>query len=89
MKQLNIHLATAALACLECHKAEKDDPDVYLHEGELIATIVTPRDCGRECHQREYEEFTRSHHSKAGNILHSLDNFLAETVTLPGFATFA
>ena len=44
-----------------------------------IATIVTPRDCAR-CHPTESAEFAQSHHSKAGNILASLDNFLAETV---------
>lgn len=71
--------AIKGVACIECHKAEKGDPDAFNHEGHLIATIVTPRDCGR-CHQVQFEEFTRSHHSKAGNILHSLDNFLAETV---------
>ena len=46
---------------------------------ELIATIVTPRDCSR-CHKVEGEEFARSHHAQGGNILASLDNFLAETV---------
>lgn len=40
---------------------------------------MTPKDCGR-CHKTETEEFIASHHAKAGNILASLDNFLAETV---------
>ena len=53
--------------------------DAFRHEGQLIATIVTPLDCGR-CHIKEAEEFGRSHHAKGGNILASLDNFLAETV---------
>jgi len=71
--------AEKGVACYDCHQAEKGDADGYNHEGYFIATMVTPRDCGR-CHPDEYEEFTDSHHSKAGDILHSLDNFLAETV---------
>ncbi|MHC4177880.1 MAG: multiheme c-type cytochrome [Planctomycetota bacterium] len=71
--------AVKGVACIECHQAEKDDPDAFDHEGVLIATLVTPRDCGR-CHENEYREFAASHHAAGGNILHSLDNFLAETV---------
>lgn len=71
--------AAKGVGCVECHKAEKDDVDAFEHYGETIATIVTPKDCSR-CHKKEYEEFEHSHHAKAGNILASLDNFLAETV---------
>ena len=67
------------VGCVECHQAAKDDADAFQHHGALIATIVTPLDCKR-CHPTEYNEFTASHHAKAGNILASLDNFLAETV---------
>ncbi len=67
------------IACYECHKAEPDDPDAFEHEGALIAVIVSPKDCAR-CHEREVEEFAASHHSKAGRILGSLDNVLAEVV---------
>ncbi len=67
------------VGCVECHKAEKNDVDGFNHYGELIATIVTPKDCGR-CHKKEQEEFAHSHHAKAGNILASLDNTLAEIV---------
>ncbi|MFO0951471.1 MAG: hypothetical protein U0835_10035 [Isosphaeraceae bacterium] len=45
--------------------------------------MVTPRDCSG-CHPTESKEFQNSHHAKAGRILASLDNFLAETVE--GFA---
>ena len=45
----------------------------------LLRAIVAPRDCSR-CHQQVVEEFAQSHHAAAGNILASLDNFLAETV---------
>ena len=71
--------AVKGVGCIECHKAEKDDVDAFNHYGATIATIVTPKDCSR-CHQTETAEFMASHHAKAGNILASLDNFLAETV---------
>ncbi len=71
--------AEKAVGCVDCHRAQKGDPDAYDHYGELIATMVTPRDCA-PCHKTEYEEFERSHHAKGGFILASLDNFLAETV---------
>lgn len=71
--------ARKGVGCVECHQAKQTDADAFNHYGQLIATVVTPMDCGR-CHQKEYKEFTQSHHSKAGNILASLDNFLAETV---------
>ncbi len=71
--------AEKGVGCVECHQAEKSDVDGFDHYGQLIATIVTPKDCSR-CHKTESEEFMASHHAKAGNILASLDNFLAETV---------
>ncbi|MCA9260652.1 MAG: hypothetical protein KDA61_15675, partial [Planctomycetales bacterium] len=71
--------AEKGVGCVECHKADKEDADAFEHYGHTIATIVTPLDCS-ECHKKEFEEFTHSHHAKAGNILASLDNFLAETV---------
>lgn len=71
--------AEKGVGCLECHKADKSDADAFNHEGHWVATIVTPRDCSK-CHKKEYEEFEQSHHAKGGNILASLDNFLAETV---------
>ncbi len=71
--------AWKGVGCTECHQAESDEPDAFAHYGATIATIVTPKDCSR-CHRQEAEEFMRSHHAKGGNILASLDNFLAETV---------
>jgi hypothetical protein len=47
--------------------------------GSFIAVIVTPNDCAR-CHGEVVLEFAGSHHAKGGDILASLDNFLAETV---------
>jgi hypothetical protein len=71
--------AVKGVGCVECHQAQVSDVDAFDHYGTLIATVVTPRDCSR-CHLTEAAEFARSHHSKGGNILASLDNFLAETV---------
>ena len=71
--------ARKGVGCVECHKAEKGDADGFDHWGHHIATIVTPKDCGR-CHKTESEEFAASHHAKGGDILASLDNFLAEKV---------
>ncbi len=67
------------VGCLECHEADKDDPDAYEHEGKIIATIVTPNDCA-ECHAEEADQFTTSYHADAGMIMGSLDNVLAEVV---------
>ncbi len=71
--------AAKGVGCVECHIAESGDVDGFDHYGVHIATVVTPKDCSR-CHQKEYTEFAHSHHAKGGNILASLDNFLAETV---------
>ncbi|MHC4845978.1 MAG: multiheme c-type cytochrome [Planctomycetota bacterium] len=71
--------ADLGVGCLECHTAEDDDIDAYEHEGEVIATIVTPNDCAR-CHQAIADEFQQSHHASAGNILGSLDNVLGEII---------
>ncbi len=71
--------ARKGVGCVECHQAEEKDIDAWSHFGALIAAVVTPRDCSR-CHVREGEEFARSHHARGGQILASLDNFLAETV---------
>jgi len=69
----------ANIGCYECHAAEKTDPDAFVHYENTIAVIVSPKDCSR-CHPKEVEEFVGSHHAKAGRILGSLDNVLAEIV---------
>jgi formate-dependent nitrite reductase cytochrome c552 subunit len=69
----------ANVGCFECHMAAEGDPDAFLHEGQRIATIVSPKDCAR-CHSKEAAEFAGSHHSKGARILGSLDNTLAEVV---------
>ena len=67
------------VGCFECHKAEATDVDQFIHHGERIATIVSPKDCSK-CHSAEVKEFSQSHHAQAGKILGSLDNILAEVV---------
>ena len=71
--------ADKGVACVDCHEADAADADAFPHYGATIATVVTPRDCGT-CHRDVVAEFAQSHHAKGGNILASLDNFLAETV---------
>jgi hypothetical protein len=71
--------AEKGVGCVECHQADIQDADAFVHYGAQIAAVVTPLDCSR-CHAEIFEEFEHSHHAAAGNILASLDNFLAETV---------
>ncbi|MDP3789446.1 MAG: multiheme c-type cytochrome [Candidatus Omnitrophota bacterium] len=67
----------ADIGCFDCHGADKTDVDAWTHEGVVISTLVTPKDCA-QCHSQEYEQFSHSHHAKAGEIINSLDNVLAE-----------
>ncbi len=69
----------ANVGCYECHQANPQDADAMEHNGYTISIIVSPKDCGR-CHTKEVAEFSESHHAKAGLILGSLDNFLADIV---------
>ena len=76
--------AQSGIGCLECHGADKTDIDGWNHHGVQVAALVTPKDCAR-CHDQEYQQFARSHHAKAGEILASLDNVLAERAAgMPG-----
>ncbi len=68
--------ASHKVTCMDCHGAEKGEADAFMHEGGLIATLVTPRDCGK-CHTREAEEVGSSYHATAGHILESNDAYLA------------
>jgi hypothetical protein len=69
----------ANVSCYECHGARQGEIDAVNHNGRFISVIVSPKDCSR-CHEREADEFKGSHHSKAGRIMGSLDNILAEVV---------
>ena len=71
--------ALKGVGCVDCHRADQADADAFPHYGYTVATVVTPRDCAT-CHGDVAKEFEKSHHAAAGNILASLDNFLAETV---------
>jgi hypothetical protein len=68
--------AANGVGCIECHQAEEADPDAFKHIGVLIATLVTPKDCG-QCHEQESEEIGSSYHAAAGEILDSNDAYLA------------
>ena len=54
--------------CLDCHQADVGDDDAITHEGEVIATVVSPEDCGR-CHVAEYEQQKGSVHANAAWII--------------------
>ncbi len=71
--------ALLGVGCYECHRADEGDPDAFLHEGKLIATVVSPKDCG-SCHQDIAREFGASHHAMATQFIGSLDNVLGEVV---------
>jgi hypothetical protein len=76
--------ARFGIGCYDCHVAQKGESDAWTHEGVVISALVTPKDCAR-CHVKEHDEFARSHHAKAGEILASLDNVLAEKACgMPG-----
>ncbi|MEA3302847.1 MAG: multiheme c-type cytochrome [Pseudomonadota bacterium] len=73
----------AKVGCYECHMANDDDVDAYIHDDEKvkksISIIVSPKDC-ENCHAKEVKQNSESHHVKAGRIMASLDNLLAEVV---------
>lgn len=67
------------VGCYECHKAQKGEADAMEHNGFLVATIVSPKDCG-QCHPNEASQQEASHHAKAGDILNTKDGLLGQTV---------
>ncbi len=74
--------AGAGVGCLECHRAGEGDADGFRHQGERIATVVTPKDCAA-CHESIAAEFDQSHHSRAASFIGSLDNVLGEVIEGP------
>ncbi len=74
--------AINGIGCYECHQAGKDRPDSFEHFGSRISVVVSPKVCGT-CHAQETEEFEKSHHSQAGEILGSLDNVLGDVIEGP------
>jgi hypothetical protein len=70
----------AGVNCLDCHQADAAEPDAMAHEGQIIATIVSPKDCGR-CHTVELEEQAGSVHAEAYSIIAERIPALAHNVT--------
>ncbi|MCB2182697.1 MAG: hypothetical protein KQH63_11760 [Desulfobulbaceae bacterium] len=56
-------MGQAGVNCYDCHRAEEGDADAFEHK-ELIAIVVTPKDCAR-CHEKEFKEFQASRHADA------------------------
>ena len=72
------------VGCLDCHQGDKSRPEAWLHEGAYVSVLATPKTCSA-CHETEFKEFSQSHHAKAGEIMASLDNVLAEKAAgMPG-----
>lgn len=69
--------AEAGVHCLDCHQAHEDDPDAFEHEGSVIATIVSPKDCGR-CHEVESKQQRGSVHTQALSLISKRMPALAE-----------
>ncbi|WP_303722635.1 multiheme c-type cytochrome [Malonomonas rubra] len=79
------------IGCLDCHGADAADVDAFEHNGATIATLVTPKDCGK-CHPKIEQETSASYHAHAGEILESNDAYLAhaaggEPVAIVGCAS--
>ncbi len=71
-------MGQAGVNCYDCHKAGAEDADGYEHK-ERIAIVPTPKDCG-QCHEKEYGQYTNSHHADAIQTLESIDNFLGQAM---------
>jgi len=78
----------AGVNCMDCHQAERSDADAIEHEGQIIATIVSPRDCGR-CHEKEFEEQQGSVHAEAFAIIEDRLPALADNVGGPAMRATA
>ena len=78
--------AEAGVNCMDCHQAEAAEPDAIEHEGFVIATVVSPKDCGR-CHQSELEQQNGSVHAEAVALI--ADKLPAMTENVSGPAMLA
>lgn len=74
--------AGLGVGCYECHRAREGEAAAFPHEGMLIATVISPKDCS-SCHEEIASEFEHSHHSKAAQFIGSLDNVLGEVIEGP------
>jgi hydroxylamine dehydrogenase len=75
--------AKAGVNCMDCHQAQVAEPDAIEHEGFVIATVVSPKDCGR-CHTVEYEQQKGSVHAEAVSLI--ADKIPAMTTNVSGAA---
>ncbi len=71
---------TAGVNCMDCHQADAAEPDAIEHEGQVIAVIVSPKDCGR-CHEAELKEQTGSVHAEAYALIAERVPALAQNLT--------
>jgi len=74
--------AKSGVNCIDCHQADKSDADAIEHEGQVIATIVSPQDCGR-CHTTELKEQQGSVHAEAYSLIAERIPALAHNLTGP------
>lgn len=56
------------IGCYECHQADQNSSDLFMHEGFAISIIVSPQDCAR-CHDEQFQSYEKSLHADAVNIL--------------------
>lgn len=75
--------ATAGVNCMDCHQAQATEIDAIEHEGHVIATVVSPKDCGR-CHSQEFKQQEGSVHAEAVGLI--ADKLSAMTVNVSGHA---
>lgn len=74
--------AKAGVNCMDCHRAERAEADAREHEGQIIATVVSPKDCGR-CHTGEFEQQQGSVHAEAYRLIAERIPALAHNLTGP------
>jgi hypothetical protein len=72
----------AGVNCMDCHQAQAGEADAMEHEGQIIATLVTPKDCGR-CHETEYQEQKGSVHAEAVGLIAARMPAMTENVSGP------
>ncbi len=74
--------AEAGVNCMDCHQADSTEPDAISHEGFVIATVVSPKDCGR-CHTTEFKEQEGSVHAEAVALIADKVPAMTENVSGP------
>ena len=58
---------THGITCHDCHGAEAEDADAFLHHDAIISLIVSPKDC-QKCHPKAVKEFSASQHAQAQTL---------------------